>query len=70
MNRIKFTKLKQMFHHLKSNYPIVFVSLQTGMLLSTGDFIAQTFVEQKKFNAIDFRRNSHFFIIGCGLVVY
>lgn len=44
-------------------------SVQTGILISTGDILAQTAVEKKRMSEINFSRTSKFFIFGLGLVV-
>lgn len=44
-------------------------SIQTGILISSGDLIAQTTVEKKRWSEIDFSRTSKFLIIGVALVV-
>lgn len=44
-------------------------SVQSGLLVSTGDVLAQTVVEKQRIAEVNFLRTSRFFILGIGLVV-
>lgn len=48
---------------------MVLHSFETGCLMCTGDLIAQTIVEGKKFKDVDKMRSAHFFTLGVGIVV-
>lgn len=67
MNRL--SKIRLFYLKILKRHPIVVQSVQTGVLISTGDLISQKFVEKKVVNQIDVSRNLQFFVTGVGVVV-
>ncbi|XP_055717004.1 protein Mpv17 [Phlebotomus papatasi] len=47
-----------------ARYPLLTQSVQTGILMASGDLIAQTMVEKTNVNKLDYRRTGQFFAIG------
>lgn len=69
MNRLKFSNIKQIYQRILKKRPVLVNAVQTGILISTGDIIAQSLIERKKLTKIDIERTLHFFVIGIGIVV-
>lgn len=61
--------LKVFYQNLNKNHFFLVQSLQTGILVASGDILAQTAIENKRISEINLHRTSHFFILGLGLVV-
>lgn len=55
MVRIRYPNLKQAFKFMRRNQLLV-QSRQTGLLVATGDVIAQSGVEKRKRSDFDFER--------------
>lgn len=51
-------------------YPLLMQAVQTGILMGSGDIIAQYFVEDKRVNQIDLKRTSQFAGMGFLVVSY
>ncbi|XP_059611248.1 protein Mpv17 [Phlebotomus argentipes] len=47
-----------------AKYPLLTQSVQTGILMASGDLIAQTVVEKTSINKLDYLRTGQFFAIG------
>lgn len=45
-------------------YPILTQSVQTGLLMGTGDLISQTIIEKKTFSDINWFRTAQFSSVG------
>ncbi|XP_012264930.1 protein Mpv17 isoform X2 [Athalia rosae] len=54
----------KLYKRLLAKFPLYVQSAQAGILMGTGDQIAQNFVEQRKFKDLDFNRSSQFVCIG------
>lgn len=68
MNKV-YSAVKVFYQTLLKNHLLTVQSIQTGVLISTGDLLAQTVIERKKISEVNVSRTSKFFILGVGLVV-
>lgn len=68
MNKV-YTVIMVYYKNLLKKHLLAVQSIQTGILISSGDILAQTAVEKKRLSEISISRTSNFFIIGVGLVV-
>lgn len=68
MNKV-YGAVRVYYRNLLKKHLLGVQSIQTGILFSTGDLLAQTAVEKNKMSEINFSRTSKFFIFGVGLVV-
>lgn len=59
----------QTYKRLLQQYPIASQCVQCGVLMGSGDLIAQTVVERKKFHNINFQRTAEFACVGLFIVV-
>lgn len=57
------------YKRLLQQYPIVSQCVQCGILMGSGDLIAQTVVERKKLQNINFERTAQFACVGFLIVV-
>lgn len=57
------------FKNILKKHLLVVQAIQSGMLISSGDLLAQIAVEKKRISEINLTRTSKFLIIGAGLVV-
>ncbi|XP_043287781.1 protein Mpv17 [Venturia canescens] len=58
------SSLLKVYKNLIVKYPLRAQAVQAGILMATGDQIAQNFIEKRQFNDLDFLRTSQFFAIG------
>ncbi|XP_049800693.1 protein Mpv17-like isoform X2 [Schistocerca nitens] len=58
------SRLYKVYHDLLTKHPVKVQSIQTAILCGTGDIIAQTAIEKKKFNEFDIKRFTSFFAFG------
>ncbi|KAG5876922.1 hypothetical protein JTB14_007385 [Gonioctena quinquepunctata] len=58
------TRILKMYKRLLVKRPILVQSLQTGILVSTGDLIAQTVIDKKTLETLDLARTARFFTLG------
>ncbi|KAL1380476.1 hypothetical protein pipiens_014164 [Culex pipiens pipiens] len=56
--------LSSLYKRALVKYPVLMQSVQSGILMGTGDVIAQTLVEKRQFNQLDGMRAIRFFGIG------
>lgn len=56
--------LSSLYKRALVKYPVLMQSVQSGILMGTGDVIAQTFIEKQKLSSIDGMRAFRFFGIG------
>ena len=56
--------LLKLYKNAIVKYPVRAQAIQAGILMATGDQIAQNFIEKRKFGDVDFVRTSQFFAIG------
>lgn len=61
--------LVRFYQKISKDYLMVLHSFETGCLMCTGDLIAQTIIEEKKFKDVDKMRSAQFFTLGAGFVV-
>lgn len=57
------------YKRLLQQYPIVSQCVQCGILMGSGDLIAQTVVDRKKIQNVNFQRTAQFACVGLLLVV-
>ncbi|XP_046741577.1 protein Mpv17 [Diprion similis] len=57
----------KLYQKFLRKYPLCIQSVQAGILMGTGDQIAQNFVERRKIEDLNFMRSAQFFCIGCCL---
>lgn len=57
------------YKRLLKQYPIASQCVQCGLLMGSGDLIAQTVVDRKKIQNINFERTAQFACVGLLLVV-
>ncbi|XP_070500048.1 mitochondrial inner membrane protein Mpv17 [Chironomus tepperi] len=60
-----FCRIGRTYQRNVAKYPYTFQGVQSSILMATGDYIAQKFVENKK--ELDYKRSANFLLIGfCG----
>lgn len=57
------------YKRLLQQYPIASQCVQCGLLMGSGDLIAQTVVERKSLKNVNFERTAQFACVGLLLVV-
>lgn len=68
MNKV-YSLVRVYYQNLLKKHLLATQSIQTGILISAGDILAQTAMEKKRISEINLSRTSKYFIIGVGLVV-
>lgn len=68
MNKL-YGAVRLYYSNLVKKHLLGVQAIQTGLLISTGDLLAQTAVEKNKMSEINYSRTSKNFIFGVGLVV-
>lgn len=61
--------LVKFYRKISKDYMMILHAVETGCLMSCGDLIAQTIIEEKKFKDVDIFRTAQFFTLGAGFVV-
>lgn len=57
------------YQKISKDYMTLLHSFEAGCLMCTGDLIAQTVIEEKKFKNVDKMRSAQFFTLGAVIVV-
>lgn len=57
------------YSYALAKFPVLTQATQTGLLMASGDLIAQYFVEKKRLEQLDIKRTSHFMLIGFCIAV-
>lgn len=62
-------RLTKLYCKILDKHMLLVQSLQAGILMGTGDLIAQTCIEKRKISHLHYHRTGEFFLLGTCLVV-